>query len=78
MPTESNSEIKDERFLETFPTNAKVLFKFKGILVGKNITISISPAEGTNYIAPKLVNQLMIPESNIIGKLDCLATKYMT
>ena len=67
---ESNAEIKDEIFLETLSGYAKVLFKIKGTLAGKYITISISPTKEKNYINPDLANQLVIPESNVIKKLD--------
>ena len=55
---ESNSKIKEGRFLETLPIDAKVLFKFKGTLVGKDVTIAISPTEDKNDVNPKIANQL--------------------
>lgn len=47
-----------------------VLFIIKGTLAGKDVTICISPVEDKSYINPKLRNQLVISESNVIEKLD--------
>lgn len=67
---DSKTKIKEGRFLETVPTDAKVLFKFKGILARKDVTIAISLAKDKNYINPKIANQLVISELNIVKKLD--------
>ena len=56
--------------LETLPIDPKALLKVKGSIAGKDVTIAISPAEEKNYINPKIANQLVIPESNIIEKLE--------
>jgi len=52
-----------------------MLFRIKGSIAVKYITITISPAKDKNYIKPKIANQLVIPESNIIEKLDCYNEK---
>ena len=65
----SKSELNEGRFLETLPIDAKVLFKIKGTLARKDVTIAISPVEDKNYINPKIANQLVILESNIAEKL---------
>ena len=46
--------MKQKRFLETIPIDAKVLFKIKGTLAGKDVIIAISPAKEKNYINPKI------------------------
>ena len=61
---------KKEKFPITLQRNAAILFKIKGTLAGKDITISIAPAESNNYISTKFTNHLVIPESNIREKLD--------
>jgi len=43
-----------------------VLFRVKGSIVGKYVTIAISQAEDKNYIKSKIENQLVVPDSNII------------
>jgi len=42
----------------------------KETLGGKDIIISITPTGCNNYVNTKFTNQLAIPESNIIEKLD--------
>ena len=42
-----------------------ILFRIKGTLAGKDITIYIAHAESNNYISIKFANHLVIPESNI-------------
>lgn len=59
-------ETSNERFPETFSTCVYTLFKIKGSLAGRDIIISISAAERSNYVNPKCANQLVIPESNIV------------
>ena len=59
-------ETSNERFPKTFSKCVDTLFKIKGSLAGRDIIISISPIEGSNYVSPKCANQLVIPESNII------------
>ena len=68
----SNLELKEGRIPKTSRSYASVLFRIKGSIAGKDVTIAISPAEDKNYITPKIANQLVIPESNIIEKLHCL------
>ena len=67
---EPNIEMKAKRFLETLPRDSKALSNIKGTLAGKDVIISISLAEDTNYITPKIANQLVILESNITEKLE--------
>ena len=55
----------NERFPETHSKCVYTLFKIKGSLARRDIIISISPTERSNYVSPKCVNQLVIPESNI-------------
>ena len=59
-------ETSNERFPETRSTCVRTLFNIKGSLAGRDIIISISPTEGSNYVSPKCANQLVIPESNIV------------
>ena len=59
-------ETSNERFPETRSTFVRTLFNIKGSLAGRDIIISTSPTEGSNYVSPKCVNQLVIPESNIV------------
>ena len=47
-----------------------MLFKIKGTIRGKDITISIAPDERNNYISDEFANELAIPESNIGERLD--------
>lgn len=44
-------------------------------LLQEKVFIAISPVEDKNYIKPKIANQLVIPESNIIGKFHCYNNK---
>ena len=46
-----------------------MLFKIKGTLAGKYVTISSSPSEDKNDINPKIANHLVIAELNIIEKI---------
>ena len=66
---------KKEKFPITLIINVAILFIIKGTLVGKDITISIAPAESNNYISTKFANHLVIPESNIREELDFLDKK---
>jgi hypothetical protein len=43
-----------------------VLLRVKGTLGGKDITISIVPTKCNNYVTPEFVNELVIPESNML------------
>ena len=61
---------KKEKFPITLQRNVAILFRIKGTLAGKDITISIAPAESNNYISTEFANNLVIPESNIKEKLD--------
>ena len=56
---------KKEKFPITLQTNVAILFRIKGTLAGKDITISIAPAESNNYIGTEFANHLVILESNI-------------
>ena len=69
------SEVKEGRFPETKYNYALVLFRIKGSIAGKDVTIAISPAENKNYIKPKIANQLVFSKSNIIEKRDCYDNK---
>ena len=61
-------ETSEGRFPKTFSKCVDTLFKIKGSLAGRDIIISISPTERSNYVSPKCANQLVIPESNIVEK----------
>ena len=61
---------KKEKFPITLQRNVAILFRIKGKLAGKYITISIAPAESNNYISTEFTNHLVIRESNIRGNLD--------
>ena len=61
---------KKEKFPITLKINVAILFKINGTLAGKDITISIAPAESNNYISTEFANHLVIPESNIGEELD--------
>ena len=65
---ESCSE--ERRFPSTSKIYASVLFRLKGTIRGKDVTIFIAPAENNNYIYAEFANKLMIPESNISERLD--------
>jgi len=47
-----------------------VLFKIKGTIAEKDITISIAPTEHNNDISVEFTNRLVIPESNISEVVD--------
>ena len=47
-----------------------VLFKIKGRLAEKDITISIAPTEHINDISVEFANHLVIPGSNISEGVD--------
>ena len=57
---EFNLELKEGRFPKTSCSYALVLFKIKGSIVGKDVTIAISLSEDKNYVTPKISNQLVI------------------
>ena len=57
-------------FLSPYKKNVAMLFRIKGTLAGKDITISIAPAERNNYISIELANHLVILESNIREELE--------
>jgi hypothetical protein len=52
-----------------------MLFRIKVTLVGKDIIISIAPTHDNNYVSIDCVNQLVIPESNIIETIDSMGEK---
>ena len=56
---------RKKRFPITSKINVSILFRIKGTLAGKDITISIALAEINNYISTEFSNHLVIPESNI-------------
>ena len=56
---DSNFE-KKEKFPITLQRNVAILFRIKGTLAGKDITISIAPVESNNYISTKFANHLVI------------------
>jgi hypothetical protein len=64
------SSNKKGRFPKTLRNSASVLLRVKGTLGGKYITISIAPIGCNDCISTEFANQLAIPESNIIEKLD--------
>ena len=66
---------KKQNFPITLQKNVSILFRIKETLVGKDITISIAPAERNNYISIEFANHLVIPESNIREELDFLDKK---
>ena len=53
-------ETSNERFPETRSTCVRTLFNIKGSLAGRDIIISTSPTEASNYVSPKCANQLVI------------------
>ena len=59
-----------EKISITLQRNVAILFKIKGTLSGKDITISIAPAESNNYISTIFANHLVIHDSNIREELD--------
>ena len=59
-------ETSNERFPETHSTYVYKLFKIKGSLAGRDIIISVSPIERSNYVSPECDNQLVIPKSNVV------------
>ena len=61
---------KKENFPITLQINVAILFRIKGTLARKDITISIAPAERNNYISTEFTNYLVIPKSNIRKELD--------
>ena len=66
---------KKQIFPITLQTNVSILFRIKGTLAGKDITISIALAENNNYISTEFANHLVISESNIREELDFLDKK---
>ena len=61
---------KKQNFPITLQKNVAILFRIKGTLARKDITISIAPVESNNYISTEFANLLLIPESNIREELD--------
>ena len=61
---------KKEKFHITLQINVAIMFRIKGTLAGKAITISIAPVESNNYISIEFANHLVIPKSNIREELD--------
>ena len=56
---------KKQNFPITLQKNVAILFRIKGTLARKDITISIAPAERNNYISIEFTNHLVFAESNI-------------
>ena len=65
-----NVENKKKKIPITLQRNVAILFRIKGTLAGKDITISIAPAKSNNYISTKFANHLVILESNIREEID--------
>ena len=59
-----------ENFPMTLQRNVAILFRIRGTLAWKDITISIALDESNNYISTEFANHLVIPESNIGERLD--------
>ena len=55
--------------------NVAILFRIKGRLAGKDITIYIAPYESNNYISIEFANNLVIPKSNTSEGLEFWDTK---
>ena len=68
---------KKGKFPITLQRNVAILFRIKGTLAGKDITIYIAPIESDNYIITKFANDVVIPESNIREELDFLDKKEL-
>jgi hypothetical protein len=64
----SNGE--NGRFPKTSRKYVSVLLRIKGTLIGKDVTISIDPTEHNHYTSTECANQLLIPELNIIEKIN--------
>ena len=47
-----------------------MLLKIKGTIRGKYMTISFAPDKHNNYISDEFSNELVIPRTNISGRLD--------
>ena len=58
---ESQSKTQ-RRFRSTLKTFVSMLFQIKGTIRGKDMTISISPGEGNNYISDEFAKELAISE----------------
>ena len=58
------------RFLSSLRIYVSTLFRIRGIIGGKDITISVAPIECNNYISVEFTNELVIPLSNIGETLD--------
>ena len=61
---------KKENSPITLQKNVAILFRIKGTLAGKDITISIAPVGSNNYISIEFTNHLVILESNIGEGID--------
>ena len=53
---------KKEKIPITLQRNVAIIFRIKGTLAGKDITISIAPAKSNNNISTEFANNLVIPE----------------
>ena len=73
---ESHDE-KQGIFSSTLKTYISMLLQIKRTIRGKDINISISPGERNNYISDEFSNELVIPDSNIVERLDfCKNEEY--
>ena len=63
---------KMQIFPITLQKNVAILFRIKGTLAGKDITISIALAKSNNYISIDFANHLVILESNMLNFLNSL------
>ena len=61
---------KKEKIPIILKVNVAIVFRIKGILAGKDITISIALADSNNSISTICINHLVIPQSNIGEELD--------
>ena len=68
---------KKQNFPITLQKNVAMLFRIKGTLARKDITISIAPTERNNYISTEFSNHLVIHESNIREELHFLGKKKL-
>ena len=66
---------KQGTFSSTLKTYVSKLFQIKGMIRGKNITISIAPDKHNNYISNEFSNELAIPDLNIVERLDFCKNK---
>ena len=61
---------KKEKFPITLKINVIILFRIKGTLAGKDITIFFELVESNNCIRTEFAIHLVIPEPNIGEEID--------